>query len=313
MNTYNSAFYAVAALLVVLMLYYYQSLNHAIIESSQQKMNRNEYSEASDESYGFFNDIRNSDWAMLKNRVHERQNHVEMNDPKKWMRDDGPAWYMFSFNPDFTCLHERRVGGMSDGSKWVCDPHRIMAVSNERRKKGENGCLIYSIGSNGNFDFEQAMLEATNKHGRVNDEPCEVHIFDPKNYGEVTPNGMHFHHWGIKGSSNQNIGPNFKSLQETVNSLGHHGKVIDIFKIDCEGCEWESYNDWFGSGVTMSQILVEVHGNPDLQAIDFFETMQHNNYVTFHKEPNLIGDGRCMEYAFLKLDSKFFEGNFLYE
>ena len=48
----------------------------------------------------------------------------------------------------------------------------------------------------------------------------------------------HYHAWGLK-SSYVDIEIPFKaeflSLQETLQRLGHVGRRIDIFKIDCEG------------------------------------------------------------------------------
>jgi len=231
--------------------------------------------------------------------------------------DNPPAWYQNNFEPDFTCPHERRVGGLGDGPKWVCDPHRIMPFSDSRKRNGLNGCLVYSVGSQGNFEFEIGLLNTLDKNRAKRTEegeqptsenaPCEIHVFDPDDFGGEAPEGIHFHPWGLKSSTDLNMEPNFKSIQETVASLGHEGRVVDIFKIDCEGCEWETYKDWFSSKITMLQILVEVHNSP-LPAIDFFETMQDNGYVTFHKESNTLnGIGNCQEYALLKLDPDFFE------
>ena len=41
----------------------------------------------------------------------------------------------------------------------VCDPHRIRKLALERKIKDPNspGCIVYSIGSNGNFMFELAL------------------------------------------------------------------------------------------------------------------------------------------------------------
>ena len=43
--------------------------------------------------------------------------------------------------------------------RLVCDPHRIRKIALERKKKNPNspGCIVYSIGSNGNFMFELAL------------------------------------------------------------------------------------------------------------------------------------------------------------
>ena len=48
--------------------------------------------------------------------------------------------------------------------KWLCDPHRL----------NKDDCLIYSVGSNGQFTFEAALNEVAPK--------CEVHVFDPYDY-----------------------------------------------------------------------------------------------------------------------------------
>ena len=139
-----------------------------------------------------------------------------------------------------------------------------------------------------------------------------------------------------------------------VKELGHVGRQIDLFKvrravgraarvvadlgwlcrtrstdlpwptclhqIDCETCEWETYREWFGQGVDIKQILIELH-----QGTEFDENLPPNwdkgrgvpahallshleglGYVVFHKEPNTFGcKGSCIEYALIKLDAAF--------
>jgi hypothetical protein len=62
-------------------------------------------------------------------------------------------------------------------------------------------------------------------------------------------------------SVNQNRGA-FKTMKDTITEVGHSGRVIDIFKIDCEGCEWTTFDGWFDAGATLRQIQVEVHQSP---------------------------------------------------
>jgi len=132
---------------------------------------------------------------------------------------------------------------------------------------------------------------------------------------------MIYHAWGLKGSYETDEADtsdsftrrfgnegDYKTLQETAKLLGHEGRVVDVFKIDCEGCEWRSYKDWFSGVMDLRQILVEVHNVPPV-AIDFFQDLHDKGYVIFSKEPNLGGasSGGCVEYSFLKLDKSYFE------
>jgi hypothetical protein len=123
--------------------------------------------------------------------------------------------------------------------------------------------------------------------------------------------GAIFHKWGIsKSTFKGKRGRNCKSLTDTLHELGHVGRTIDIFKIDCEGC----IPNYFESGVELRQILIELHSKkkkmPNPVAFDFFEAMHREGDVIFHKEINIRfwHVSQCIEYAFLKLHKDFFAG-----
>ena len=88
-------------------------------------------------------------------------------DPKN---DNSIALWMFdNVDPMFTCPHARRVGGRGDGPKWVCDPHRLRKMPD---------CLVYSVGSAGNYIFEDGLYDI------VGTKNCEIHVFDPNSQYE---------------------------------------------------------------------------------------------------------------------------------
>lgn len=79
-------------------------------------------------------------------------------------------------------------------------------------------------------------------------------------------------------------------------------------------CELTSFEDWLEAKVTLHQILVEVHGRKTITnpaTANFFDHMNKNGYVIFHKEPNIAhwdwgpNHKSCVEYAFLKLSEDF--------
>jgi hypothetical protein len=111
----------------------------------------------------------------------------------------------------------------------------------------------------------------------------------------------------------------FLSLPEIQQRLGHVGRRIDIFKIDCESCEWYSYKDWVSSdAVDIRQIQVEVHGNSnrpvEVTLRDFFQAFVDNGFVMFSKEMNTHprlrepARGTLYEYSFIKLAPSFLDG-----
>ena len=196
---------------------------------------------------------------------------------------------------------------LGDGPKWVCDPHRIAVSANTTK-----GCLVYSIGSNNDFSFETAV------HDHIS-EKCEIHTFDPTVGASPTekPDFVDFHPWGL-GSSDEDGKVVLKTMPTLVKDLGHENRQIDIFKIDCEGCEWTTYKDWFGSGVNIKQVQVELHygtleddryahlEHPGPVAHNFFLHLESLGYVIFHKEPNTLGcKGNCIEFSLIKMEKSF--------
>ena len=139
-------------------------------------------------------------------------------------------------------------------NKWfalpqVCDPHRIKILAQKRKAKDPNhpGCVIYSVGSNGDFKFELGMQK------EVGEGTCEYHIFDPGNFEQKKPSELkraYYHQWGLKEqkeASQSCLGLDLKKrpggksqgkycgLQDTVKTLGHENlDAIDIFVSESE-------------------------------------------------------------------------------
>ena len=59
-------------------------------------------------------------------------------------------WFQSNWQPVFRCLDDQRVGNVGEGGKWLCDPECLIV-------KGH--CLVFSIGSNNQFDFEEVCCE----------------------------------------------------------------------------------------------------------------------------------------------------------
>ena len=203
------------------------------------------------------------------------------------------------FEAEFHCLPEERFGELSryyaigDGPKFVCGIDFI-------EKKN---CLVYSIGSRNQIQFEQAV------HTFLG---CETHTFDPT-LTEVFKGGSYatFHPWGLgldNGTQTLLSGQHFvtMSLATIMKELGHEGRTLDILKIDCDGCEWTTmvpvFQDIAKGILKVNQIQIEVHLPEWPEVFDFFEEADKANMSIFHKETNHWGCGgfECVEYSFVK-------------
>jgi len=105
-------------------------------------------------------------------------------------------------------------------------------------------------------------------------------------------------------------GGGFKTIQETLKDLGHEERIIDVFKIDCEGCEWSTYMDWIDKG--FRQIIVENHGVPTpsgnqsnklwfqkpLNVSEYYGEFKRHGYALFNRDFH----GRAVDLSFIKLD-----------
>jgi len=204
------------------------------------------------------------------------------------------VYWQNHYEPSFSCAGEMRIGSQGDGGKWVCDPLRIAA-----KAARSEPCIVYSVGSRGDYAFESGVRTSIS-------DACEIHTIDQSPWSNYTdkapPDFVHYHVYRIGPAPDTPI-------SQVVKELGHEGKVIDIFKIDCEGCEWHTYMNWLDSGVYIRQILVELHatGENKVGPDEFFRFLFDAGYVVFHKEPNIESPypGRCQEYAFIRLTPEF--------
>lgn len=260
------------------------------------------------------------------------------------------------YEPEATCIYEERFGqsplfekryqAFGDGPKFVCGGSYIAslvtATSSSSNGSGDNSegignkdhggtpsCLVYSIGSKNEIEFEASIHKYIGRH-------CEVHTFDPTLGDEPFIGGEYsaFHPWGLGGDGEEmaiTVGRNSeeeyrftaKSLTTMMSDLGHANRTVDILKIDCEGCEWKVMPKVFESiaaeETKVNQIQIELHSNKGGQPFfgsdqvvdpsyyddsndsatsgatmalhlrDFFELADRAQMRIFHKERNAWG------------------------
>jgi len=285
------------------------------------------YDMAFNESYGFFDDITNEAWLRRKQWAKDFRKDLKFDD--HFIQSFAGEHFVVGFEPYFACPEKLRIGGVGDGPKWICDIHRLKDIGERRWREAQNlagnsndintdyaskiysprkkhGCLVYSIGSSGDYSFEDGVYDA------MGGPTCEIHTFDPtKDYDRVPTNAernIHFHQWGFKGTKLDRNGE-FYLLPEIVKRLGHEGRVIDLFKIDCEGCEWFSHED-FTSYTNIRQIMIEVHKSGGINAeriFQFFDNFAKNGMVMYSKELNFYNPSYAVEFSFLRVTPSFFD------
>ena len=162
------------------------------------------------------------------------------------------------YNPNYPCFLGEQVAGhvdITDGNKWVCGlshiGHGFENIDNPDRKN--HSCIIYSIGSRNNFQFEESILQNAPKH-------CQVHTFDPYSIYDHAPyhTRFHFHQIGVDYRDYVTTdNRHFQTIPDIMKSLNH--QHIDILKIDVEGAEWPVFTKLNFSSNTwpIGQIQIE--------------------------------------------------------
>jgi len=165
------------------------------------------------------------------------------------------------------CDRMKRMGGSIDGGKMVCLDAVPMAAG---------ACLVISVGSHGDFTFEND-LHAALPH-------CEIHVYDGTAYvsdvyAAQAPRFLKYHATNFDASSWQLFA----------------GAHIAVFKMDCEGCEYATLPP-FLSRVCVDQILIELHeGGRRPTALLSLLNKSHGLY---YAEPNQVAPpGRFAEFA----------------
>lgn len=211
----------------------------------------------------------------------------------------------FPFEPLASCRTEEAIGGeaRADSSKLVC------GVSNLQTP----GCIIYSFGSDNNWDFETDLLRKT---------ACQIHTFDctgPRERFTNKPsdNRVHFHHVCVgfthappeKCTHDHALCGETKTLYQMQTMLGHD--TVDVLKMDVEGWEIPIIRSWADTPGTKfpRQILLELHWRTQFlqvpvpnedrsyrdnlvevltprETVDFCRLLLEMGYVTAQKDDN---------------------------
>jgi hypothetical protein len=228
------------------------------------------------DSFGFleYSDVQ---WKRMRS-VHLAQSRRQ----RGVQSDSGRKFFQSNWEPTISCAMQQRIGPVGDGGKWVCDAYRIAQAEE---------CNVVSIGSNNDWSFEIAVHKLN--------PVCKIFTFDHTITPHNKPPYVTFMKFGIGPTDTGQI----LTVSNALWKIGLHMKKVDIFKIDCEGCEKYIYPS-FGQ-FDLRQILMEVHKS-NWPVNSLFEGMLSAGYAIFHKEPNTMGcGGDCIEYGFLKLKHGF--------
>ena len=221
-------------------------------------------------------------------------------------RGPGATWFQRYWEPCVGCAGLARLGARGDGGKWICDPD---ALFDER---GAHPCAVLSVGSNDDFTFERALIEA---HG------CLVHVYDhtskPPDYaGEkhctwcLDRSKIRFFKHGL--APRPDASGTFVTLGHMVKTLARDAGLgaVSLAKIDCEGCEF----DVFREPATQAALRHVLHLNLEVHFLLGGEAVANADRVArmaalwadvaplmvpFSKEPNIQFAPDCVEYAFV--------------
>lgn len=197
------------------------------------------------------------------------------------------------------CEPQLRYPPEHDGGKVLCALAELHAP-----------CVIYSLGSNLNFDFELSML---------NNTPCEIFTFDCTVNVAALPQlspRIHFHAICL---GEDDAAAKSKSLASLMYQFGH--KELALLKMDIEGYEYSVVETIYRLALTPgakailpAQISFEQHSNTGMSALSkawgkagltagdmalLWVQLTDLGYIVVSREDNPLC-GSCVEFTIVR-------------
>lgn len=190
--------------------------------------------------------------------------------------------------PQTRCATMVRLGYVTDGGKWICNPWRASTRS----------CVVYSMGVGDSLSFEKDMIKHTN---------CRLYTFDEDVYkADLFANvsdRISFYGWKIGQDQPRR---NQFTIETIAKKLNHSS--IDFLKIDIEGSENEIFPEFFivGHKLFVCQVMIEFHSTSRLLLRRFLYEFEKNHFSMFAMElnPQCRNPYFCIEYSFIHRDCK---------
>jgi hypothetical protein len=199
----------------------------------------------------------------------------------------------------------KRYGGIHDGNKILCGVESL---------KPSSRCIVYSLGSLNNFDFELDLLKHT---------ACEIHTYDCTSRPPEKQNKrLHFHQicMGEPSPLQSFIFPNNGSQQNAQISnislvksfhrilTDNHHTHLHILKMDIEGGEYSVFADLLRHPASKNlpyQISFESHWwNRDIYHAtmhqQMFAQLWRSGYRFLQHEDN-PGEETCVEWTVMRV------------
>lgn len=155
-----------------------------------------------------------------------------------------------------------------DGGKSLCSP-------GVWGKNASSPCVVYSFGSNKDFQFEQDVLKKSD---------CTVYTFDCTVDGQPLSDRHQYHKICLGSPHQARSFSNVMTYQQIVHKFGH--KRIEVAKIDVENFEWDVLASLHeGDDIILpNQLSVEFHYDDLKLGTNFLIPADPGMVVGMHSE-----------------------------
>ncbi len=184
-------------------------------------------------------------------------------------KNDRPYWKEFDLLgpvfPDACLTQLKQLGKTRDEEKQICWDEQVFQNLD---------CVVFSIGSNNQWTFEQSVISETK---------CKVYTFDCTVEPKLAPKGVNFFPYCVSGVAFINgKGQIYRTMQDILHEVGT--KKIDYLKMDVEGAEFEALVPFLSNlseEDRPKQIALELHYQASTFDLDENALLAFGNYMFF--------------------------------